>query len=160
MSFKVMHEKDRKILEMLQADGRMSNVDLAKAVELTPSATLERVRKLEEKGFITGYAAMVDPLKVDLGLAAFIFIRVDDREDELRVANELAAQPFVLELHHLAGEDCFLVKIRAHDTNDLYRILKDEFGRYKAIRATRTTIVLKTVKETTQLEIGTGDAES
>lgn len=156
-----MSEKDRKILEMLQENGRLSNVDLAKAVELTPSATLERVRKLEEKGFITGYTARVDPMKVGLGLAAFIFVRIDDREDEIRVSAELAAQPFVLELHHLAGEDCFLVKVRAHDTNDLYRILKEEFGRYKAISSTRTTIVLHTDKETTRLPIaGAGELES
>lgn len=156
-----MSEKDRKILEMLQENGRLSNVDLAKAVELTPSATLERVRKLEEKGFITGYTARVDPMKVGLGLAAFIFVRIDDREDEIRVAAELARQPFVLELHHLAGDDCFLVKIRAHDTNDLYRILKEEFGRYKAISSTRTTIVLHTDKETSRLPIaGAGELES
>jgi Lrp/AsnC family leucine-responsive transcriptional regulator len=154
-----MHEKDKRILELLQENGRISNVDLAKAVELTPSATLERVRKLEEKGFITGYTARVDPMKVGLGLAAFIFVRVDDREDERRVARELSAQPWVLELHHLAGEDCFLVKVRAHDTNDLYRILKDEFGRYKAIQTTRTTIVLHTDKETSALQIG-GESES
>lgn len=156
-----MHEKDRKILELLQENGRISNVDLAKAVELAPSATLERVRKLEEKGFITGYTARVNPDLVGLGLAAFIFLRVDDREDETRVAEELAKQPFVLELHHLAGEDCFLVKVRAHDTNDLYRILKDEFGRYKSIRSTRTSIVLHSGKEGGRLAIGGGeDSES
>ena len=156
-----MSDKDRKILELMQENGRLSNVDLAKAVELTPSATLERVRKLEEKGFITGYTARVDPQKVGLGLAAFIFVRIDDREDEIRVAAELAEQPFILELHHLAGEDCFLVKVRARDTNDLYRILKEEFGKYKAISSTRTTIVLHTDKETTRLPIaGAGELES
>jgi Lrp/AsnC family leucine-responsive transcriptional regulator len=157
-----MNEKDRKILELLQENGRISNVDLAKAVELAPSATLERVRKLEEKGFITGYTTRVDPNLVDLGLLAFIFVRVDDRdEDEKRVAEGLAAQPFVLELHHLAGEDCFLVKVRAHDTNDLYRILKDEFGQFKAIHSTRTSIVLHTEKETNRIAIGGGeDSES
>jgi Lrp/AsnC family leucine-responsive transcriptional regulator len=60
----------------------------------------------------------------------------------------------VQELHHLAGEDCFLVKVRARDTDDLYRILKEEFGPFKAIRSTRTTIVLKTVKETQRLQVG------
>jgi Lrp/AsnC family leucine-responsive transcriptional regulator len=59
----------------------------------------------------------------------------------------------VLELHHLAGEDCFLVKVRARDTDDLYRFLRDELGRFKAIKSTRTTIVLKTVKETTGLPL-------
>lgn len=156
-----MNEKDRKILELLQENGRMSNVDLAKAVELAPSAALERVRKLEEKGFITGYTARVDPNLVGLGLAAFIFVRIDDREEETRVAEELAAQPFVLELHHLAGDDCFLVKVRAQDTNDLYRILKDEFGRFKAIHSTRTSIVLHSDKESNRLPIGgEGETES
>jgi Lrp/AsnC family leucine-responsive transcriptional regulator len=147
----VLDEKDAKILEILQKDGRTSNVDLARAVELTPSATSERLRKLEERGLIKGYTAILDPDALGLGLLAFIFIRVDDPEDLIGraegTAEALSALPSVLELHHLAGEDCFLVKVRARDTDDLYRILRDELGRFKAIRSTRTTIVLKTVKE-------------
>jgi Lrp/AsnC family leucine-responsive transcriptional regulator len=152
-----MDEKDELILKLLQQDGRMSNVDLARAVELTPSATLERVRRLEERGLIKGYMALVDPLALGLGLVAFIFVRVDDHHDVVEEADktavQLAAMPSVQELHHLAGEDCFLVKVRARDTNDLYRILKEEFGQFKSIRSTRTTIVLNTVKETSRLSI-------
>ena len=151
-------EKDERILGILQRDGRVTNVELARAVELTPSATLERVRKLEERGLIKGYMALLDPHALGLGLVAFIFVRVDDRDDPLgqaeSTAEGLAALPSVQELHHLAGEDCFLVKVRARDTDDLYRILKDEFGRFKTIRSTRTTIVLKTVKETPHLAVG------
>ena len=151
----VLDEKDARILELLQDDGRTTNVELARAVELTPSATLERVRKLEERGLIKGYMALLNPQALGLGLVAFIFVRVDDRDDLLgraeRTAEELAALPSVQELHHLAGEDCFLVKVRARDTDDLYRILRDDFGKFKAIRGTRTTIVLKTVKETARL---------
>lgn len=147
----MMDEKDARILEILQRDGRATNVELARAVELTPSATLERVRKLEERGLIRGYMALLDPRALELGLVAFIFVRVDERESLFAgaesTAEGLAALPSVLELHHLAGEDCFLVKVRARDTDDLYRILRDDFGRFKAIRSTRTTIVLKTVKE-------------
>jgi Lrp/AsnC family leucine-responsive transcriptional regulator len=136
----MLDEKDARILEILQKDGRTTNVELARVVELTPSATLERVRGL------------------DLGLLAFVFMRVDDRDDVLgraeSTADALAALPSVLELHHLAGEDCFLVKVRARDTDDLYRILQHEFGRFKGIRGTRTTIVLKTVKENGVLPIG------
>ena len=154
----MIDEKDARILELLQKDGRMTNVDIARAVELTPSATLERVRKLEERGFIKGYTATLDPHAVGLGLMAFIFVRVDDKNDVLgcaeQTAEEIAALPSVQELHHLAGEDCFLVKVRARDTDDLYRILKEEFGPFKAIRSTRTTIVLKTVKETQRLPVG------
>ncbi len=153
----MLDEKDAKILEILQADGRAANVDLARAVELTPSATSERVRKLEERGLIKGYAAHLDPRALGLGLVAFIFLRVEDPEDLVGRAEgtgeELAALPSVLELHHLAGEDCFLVKVRVRDTDDLYRILRDEFGRFKSIKGTRTTIVLKTVKESTVLPL-------
>jgi Lrp/AsnC family leucine-responsive transcriptional regulator len=153
-------EKDARILELLQGDGRVTNVELARAVELTPSATLERVRKLEERGLIKGYMALLDPHALGLGLVAFIFVRVDERDDVVgrseKTAEALAALPSVQEVHHLAGEDCFLVKVRARDTDDLYRILRDDFGRFKAIRATRTTIVLKTVKESGRLHLATG----
>ncbi|MGH9941980.1 MAG: Lrp/AsnC family transcriptional regulator [Pyrinomonadaceae bacterium] len=152
-----MDEKDVRILEILQNDGRITNVDLARAVELTPSATLERVRKLEERGLIKGYTALLNPQALGLGLVAFIFVRVDERDDLFSsaegTAEGLAALPSVQELHHLAGEDCFLVKVRARDTDDLYRVLKEEFGRFKAIRSTRTTIVLKTVSESQRLAV-------
>lgn len=151
-----MDEKDERILELLQQDGRVTNVELARAVELTPPATLERVRKLEERGFIKGYMALLDPHAFDLGLVAFIFVRVDEQPDVVeadKTAEEIAALPSVQELHHLAGEDCFLVKVRARDTDDLYRILKEELGRFKSIRSTRTTIVLKTVKESPRLQV-------
>ena len=150
----MLDERDAKILEILQKDGRTTNVELARAVELTPSATLERVRKLEERGLIKGYTALLDPHALGLGLVAFIFLRVEDPDDLVYNAEEeLAALPSVLELHHLAGEDCFLLKVRARDTDDLYRFLRDELGRFKAIRSTRTTIVLKTVKESTGLPL-------
>ncbi len=150
----MLDEKDARILEILQKDGRTSNVDLARAVELTPSATSERIRKLEERGLIKGYTALLNPDALGLGLLAFIFIRVDDPENLIgRTEEALSALPSVLELHHLAGEDCFLVKVRARDTDDLYRILRDELGRFKQIRSTRTTIVLKTVKESTGLPL-------
>lgn len=153
----MVDEKDAHLLELLQQSGRATNVELARALDLTPSATLERVRKLEERGLIKGYMAVLDPHALGLGLVAFIFVRVDEHENLLdsaeSVAEAMAALPSVLELHHLAGEDCFLVKVRARDTDDLYRILKEEFGQFKAIRSTRTTIVLKTVKETPRLPV-------
>ncbi|HEX8476534.1 MAG TPA: Lrp/AsnC family transcriptional regulator [Pyrinomonadaceae bacterium] len=161
-----MDEKDARILEILQQDGRVTNVELARLVELTPSATLERVRKLEERGLIRGYMAMLDPQGLGLGLVAFIFVRVENVENVIgeadSTADSLAALPSVLELHHLAGEDCFLLKVRARNTDDLYRILKDEIGKFKNIRSTRTTIVLKTVKETAHLPVNRrdGDGES
>ena len=153
----MIDDKDRRILEILQQDGRVTNVELARVVELTPAAAAERVRKLEERGLLKSYTALLDPQSLGLGLLAFIFVRIDDKDDLLgraeSTAEALAALPSVLELHHLAGEDCFLLKVRARDTDDLYRMLRDDFGPFKAIRGTRTTIVLKTVKETTRLPL-------
>jgi Lrp/AsnC family transcriptional regulator, leucine-responsive regulatory protein len=151
-------DKDARILEILQNEGRTTNVELARAVELTPSATLERVRKLEERGLIKGYTALLDPHALGLGLVAFIFVRVEEREDLTTLKDEATAEalaelPSVQELHHLAGEDCFLLKVRARDTDDLYRILRDEVGKFRGIRGTRTTIVLKTVKESARLPV-------
>ena len=153
----MIDEKDARILEILQQDGRMTNVELARRVELTPSATLERVRKLEERGLVKGYTAILNPHALGLGLVAFIFVRVDERDDVLGTSEEtaegLAKLASVQEVHHLAGEDCFLLKVRAQDTDDLYRILREELGQFKAIRGTRTTIVLKTVKESGLLSL-------
>jgi DNA-binding Lrp family transcriptional regulator len=99
----MIDEKDARILEALQKEGRTSNVELARVAELTPSATLERVRKLEERGLIKGYMALLEPQALELGLLAFIFVRVDDRDDVLgqaeSTAEALAALPSVQELH-------------------------------------------------------------
>jgi len=138
---------DRKILTILQADGRASNAEIARRVKLAPSAVFERIRKLEEHGIVRGYAAIVDPFSVGLGLLAFVFVRSDIRIGGQRVAQLLAKAPEILEVHSVAGEDCFLVKLRATDTQDLSRIIRKRFGGIKAIRSTRTVIVLDTSKE-------------
>jgi Lrp/AsnC family leucine-responsive transcriptional regulator len=144
---------DRQILNILQADGRATNADIARRVGLAPSAVFERTRKLEERGVVRGYTAIVEPAAVGLGLLAFVQVRSSDRLGSDRVAQVLAKAPEVLEVHNVAGEDCFVVKIRAIDTQDLNRILRKRFGPIKAIRSTRTIIVLNTVKETTALPV-------
>lgn len=140
---------DVKILTLLQADGRMPQVEIAKAVGLAPSAVLERLRKLEARKVIQGYATHVDPHAAGCPLLAFIAVRTNEvgGEEDL-VGDALAQVPGVLEVHHVAGEDCFLVKIRARDTEHLGQLLKAEVGRVKGVRSTRTTIVLGTHKET------------
>src|SRR5512143_1249026 len=145
---------DAKILAILQKDGRTSNAELARQVGLTPSAVFERIRKLEERGIVRGYTALVDPSAVGLGLLAFVLVRSADSYGADRVAQAIAKAPEVLEVHNVAGEDCYLVKVRAVDTKDLSRVLRKRFGRVKAISSTRTLIVLNTIKETTALVIG------
>ena len=144
---------DSKILKILQENSRTPNSEIARQVGLVPSATLERIRKLEERGVIEGYGVRVRGSKVGLGLLAFVFVRTDELTSDSKTAQAMAEIPEVLEVHHVAGEDCFLAKVRTPDTESLGRLLREQFGKIKSVRSTRTTIVLDTVKETTALPL-------
>lgn len=144
---------DRQILSIVRDNARVSNVEIARKVGMAPSAILERLRKLESKGVIQGYEARISPKSLGLGLLAFVFVRADDRIGEPRTGVSLAQIPEVLEVHHIAGEDCFLVKVRTADTEALGRLLREGFGAIPTIRSTRTTIVMNTIKETAQLPL-------
>ena len=149
----MINEIDKKILNILQKNSRTPNVEIARQVGLAQSATLERIRKLEERGVIKGYGVQLDGQSVGLGLLAFVFIRTEEMCGEEKVTRQLAGLPEVLELHHVAGEDCFLVKVRTSNTETLGRLLREKFGTIKGVRTTRTTIVLNTSKETTALPL-------
>ena len=142
---------DLSILTILQENARTSNAEVARQVGLAPSAVFERIRKLEERGILRGYHADIDPKAVELGQLAFTFIRSNDRPGGLTTAEELARVPEVLELHHVAGEDCFLAKVRARDAEALGRLLRERLGAIGTITSTRTTMVLEVVKETSVL---------
>lgn len=138
---------DRAILELLQANARISNADIARRLDMAPSAILDRIRKLEQRQVLQGYSARIDPAAVEAGLCAFILVRTEERVGSGAIGQALSRIPEVLELHHVAGEDCYLVKVRVADTESLSRLLRERFGRLKGVRNTRTTIVLSTVKE-------------
>ena len=144
---------DLQILEILQANARETQADIARTVSLAPSAVLERVRKLEARGVLRGYAADVDPRTLGLNLLAFVAVRTDELTVDAHVARALADVPEVLEVHLVAGDDCYLLKIRARDAEHLGQLLRTRFGRIPGVRSTRTTIVLETVKETSRLPI-------
>jgi Lrp/AsnC family leucine-responsive transcriptional regulator len=120
---------------------------------MAPSAVLERVRKLEERGIIEGYTARLNPQALDLGLVAYVFVRADEPLGGEEAGKVLASLPEVQEVHHVAGEDCYLVKVRAADPESLGRLLRERFGAIQSVRSTRTTIVLETVKETSALPV-------
>ena len=144
---------DLRILSLLQEDARMPNAEIGRRVGLVTSAIFQRLRKLERLGVIRGHETRVDPLAVGLGLTAFLFVKTDDRVGSHATARRLAALPEVQELHHVAGEDCYLVKIRVADPGALGAFLRDKVGAIGAVRSTRTTIVLETVKETGRLPL-------
>lgn len=150
---RILDQQDLRILEILQANARETQADIARDIGLAPSAVLERMRKLEAKGVIRGYSAQVDPRSLTLPLLAFVAVRSDEGTTGDHVAQALAQSPEVLEVHHVAGEDCYLIKIRARDAEHLGVLLRTRFLRIPGVRSTRTTIVLETVKETARLPI-------
>jgi Lrp/AsnC family leucine-responsive transcriptional regulator len=141
------------ILETLQADARISNAELGRRVGLAPSAVFERIKKLEERGAVRGYNANIDPAAVDLCLLAFVLVRSEERGGASKTEAALVAMPEVQEVHHVAGQDCFLLKVRARDTSALNELLCDRIGALEGVRSTNTTIVLRTAKETSTIPI-------
>lgn len=147
-----MDEIDVKIVDILQQNARIANAEIARRVNMAPSAVLERIKKLEERRIIREYGARVDPGSVGLGLLAFVAVKLDYC-DSVDTGELLAAIPGVLEVHNVAGDDCYLVKVRARNTEHLGRLLHEHFRNIPAIRSTNTTIVLATVKETNALPL-------
>ena len=143
---------DLEILKNLQENAKVTNADLARRVGLAPSAVLERVRKLEERGYIRGYSTRLDPKKLGLGLLAFVMVRTTDRGD-MATARRLSQMPEVQEIHHIAGEDCYIVKVRVADTDALGTLLRSEMLCFPGVTGTRTTIVLDTLKDTTDIPL-------
>jgi Lrp/AsnC family leucine-responsive transcriptional regulator len=149
----MIDETDRQILSILQQNARTSNAEIARQVDMAPSAVLERIRRLETRGVIQGYEARINPEALGLGVLAFVFVRSTDFDGEARTAELLAGIPEVLEAHHIAGEDCFLLKVRARDAKTLGRLLRERIGGTGTVQSTRTTIVLETVCESARLPL-------
>jgi Lrp/AsnC family leucine-responsive transcriptional regulator len=144
---------DIQILNIIQANARVSQAEVARAVGLAPSAVLERLRKLEAKGVLKGYAALLDPEAVELGQLAFVAVRTAGPLDVTDRAGELLAEiPGVLEVHHLAGEDCYLVKLRGRDAQQVGQLLR-QMKVIPSVTSTRTTMVLSTLKDTPRLPL-------
>ncbi|MEN8144419.1 MAG: Lrp/AsnC family transcriptional regulator [Gemmatimonadota bacterium] len=151
---------DRQILNILQSEARTSNAEIARQVGLAASATLERVRKLEDRGLIKGYEAKLCPECLEWSTLAFVFVRSEEKPGQMSTGDCLAQIPGVLEVHHVAGEDCYLTKVRTDSTEALGRLLREDFGSIPSVVGTRTTIVLETIKETSKLIIRDGDIDA
>ena len=148
-----MDNIDLKILDLLQKNARISNAEISRRLDMAPSAILERIRKLEANDVISGYEVKINPKSLHFGLVAFIFVREIEGKGSHRTGEQLSKLPEVLEVHHVAGEDCLLVKVRTKDTSDLERLLTKDFAAIESLVSTRTTIVLSTIKESAKLPI-------
>ena len=144
---------DRQILMILQQNARTSNAEIARQIDMAPSAVLERIRRLESRGVIQGYEARINPEALGLGTLAFVFVRSRDFDGEAKTAELLSQIPEVQEAHHIAGEDCFLLKVRVQDAKTLGRLLRERIGSTGAVQSTRTTIVLETLRESAQVPL-------
>ena len=150
---RTLDDSDRIILNKLQDNARETQAEIARVVGLAPSAVLERIRKLESRRVIRGYSAQLDPVALGQSMLAFVAVRSNEGPSDNSVAEQLASLPQVLEVHHVAGEDCYLVKIRTRDAESLGILLRTTIGRIPGVRSTRTTIVLETLKESSRLSI-------
>lgn len=144
----VLDKTDRRLLALLQADGRIAGVELADRVGLSPTATGERLKRLTRDGYITGYRATLDPLKLGLNLLVFVEVYLDKTTPDAfeRFAAAVKRAPEVLECHMVAGGFDYLVKTRVADMNAYRRFLGEVLLALPAVRETRTYAVMEEVK--------------
>jgi Lrp/AsnC family transcriptional regulator, leucine-responsive regulatory protein len=146
---------DRRILGVLQKQGRITNADLAERVNLSPSACHRRVERLEDDGFIAGYVALLDARKMGRPTTVFVEITLQGQADDVLDAfeREVARVPDILECHLMAGTADYLLKIVAEDTEDFARIHRQFLSRLPGVRQMQSSFALRTVVKTTALAV-------
>ncbi len=147
---------DRTILRRLQREGRISNQDLAEAVNLSPSPCLRRVRRLEQEGIIEGYVALVNARKLGLNLMAFIHISMDRHTPERfeRFEGAIAGYPEVLECHLITGQDAdYLLKVVVADMDAYQQFLLNKITRIEGVSGVHSSFVLKSPHNDTALPV-------
>ena len=142
---------DRQLLELLQANGRATQLELAKEIKLSQPATAERIRKLEERGVIKGYSAQVNAAALGNDVTAFIGLSIEHPKYFEAFAKRVQALPEVLECHRVAGNDSYLLKVKTESTATLDALLVETLRTIAGVTRTRTTIELSSVKETTHV---------
>jgi len=151
----VLDSKDKHLLEELQANSRITNAALAKRIGLSPSSTLERVKKLEVSGFIEKYITLLNPRKV--GYSCFTFVEVKlARHGETPVEDfisSIAHIPEVLECHHITGEADFLLKVATKDIPTYEELILHQLSALANVQTMKTSVVLSTFKSETKLKV-------
>lgn len=150
-----LDDADRRILRVLQQDGRITNQDLAAACNMSASSCFERVRRLRERGVITGYTALIDPKFAERELLIFIEVLLDRTTSDIfdQFAERIRRSPEVLECHMVAGGFDYLVKVRMKDMAAFRIFLADTLIVMPGVRETRTYAVMEEVKDTSVLPL-------
>jgi len=146
---------DRRILRVLQTEGRITNQDLAQRCGLSPSACLDRMKRLREQGYITSFVALLDPVKLDHALLIFIEVLLNRTSGDLfrQFAEAVRSKGEILECHMVAGGFDYLLKVRVKDMAAYRAFLSETLVEMPGVRETRTFAVLEEVKCTTELAI-------
>ena len=146
---------DRRILETLQADGRVANVELAERIGLSPTSVGQRIKRLQRDGFIEGYGARLDPQRLGLGLLVFVEVLLDKTTPDVfdRFATAVRRAPEVLECHMVAGGFDYLIKTRLPDMAAYRRFLGETLLGLPGVRETRTYAVMEEVKRDAPLPL-------
>ena len=140
-----LDEKNKKILNQVQSNGKITNNDLSEQVGIPATTIFERIKRLEKETIITGYKAILDPKKIEFGLTAFVFIKTTGVNFSDELEESIKKIPYVLELHGVSGDYSYLAKVCAKDNQHLSKILKNYFGKTKGISNTNSQIVLDTI---------------
>lgn len=146
---------DRRILTLLQENGRMTNAALAEAVGLTATPMLQRIKKLEQRGVISGYTAVVNPKAVGRGVTAYVLVKQAEHKlaTHKRFLDAVAGFSEVLECHHIAGEEDFLLKVAVRDISEYEQFLLFRLSKIPGIDRVKTTFVLSTSKAQTAIPV-------
>jgi DNA-binding Lrp family transcriptional regulator len=146
---------DVSILKELQANGRLSNLDLAQRVHLSPSACLRRVKQLEEAGVIASYAALLNPKAVGQHGTSFTIVNLETLTNPMLEAFEQAVrdEPRVLDCYYVAGSNDYLIRFTYRDAEDLERFHTEVLMRLPGVMRSNSMLVLRTVKKTTALAL-------
>ena len=146
--------KDRRILGLIQRDGKMSQALIAKTVGLSTAAVNERLKKLEQAGVIRRFTALVDPKAVGMQVTAFIEVFLEHPRYEDPFLKRILDLDEVQECHHITGEFSVMLKVRLRDMESLQRLVISQLNGLQGVRQTRTVMVLSTVKEESYVATG------
>ena len=152
---KSLDKTDRRILECLQADGRISNVQLARKVNLTPTPCIERVKRLEKQGYIRGYTAILNPELVNAGLLVFVEIDLSHNSPDAfrRFREEARRLPEIMDCHLVSGNFDYLIKARVSDMKAYRELLGEKILSLPDVKGSRSYVVREEVKETLNLPL-------
>jgi Lrp/AsnC family transcriptional regulator, leucine-responsive regulatory protein len=153
-----LDDMDLKILAILQKDGRITNFKLAKKIGLTPAPTLMRVKKLEQAGYIKRFVALLDPEKLGLPILAFVHVILEahNRQTAIDFMQAMKKYPEVLECHHIAGDEDFLLKVAAASPAEYENFVLEKLTKVGGIEKVKTTFVLSSSKLETALPLKGG----